>query len=145
MTGSNDKRVHITRDFNVPVETLFDVCGSPRFFAWCTAILDEGHMDFRVGGTYDYPSLSCQDIEGDFLKGEFKEIVPHRKIVFTWNSMSPAGPTGETLVTLTFTSLGDSTSRLELVHTGFPSVEGAKEHHGGWTEVCNAMAREIEA
>ncbi len=78
------------------------------------------------GGTY---RVCMRD--GVEAIGEFVEIDPPRKVVFTWGwSHQPAVPPGSTRVVVTFTPEGDGT-RVVLRHHGLPDTQYAG-HHKGW-------------
>ena len=60
-------------------------------------------------------------------RGEYLEIKPPEKLVFTWNS--PA--VQNTRVTVELKDLGDSTE-IWLTHELLPTEEARKSHEGGW-------------
>ena len=64
------------------------------------------------------------------LGGEYREIVPNKKLVMThvWDEDGI-----ETVVTVTFEDLGKKT-RMTFTQTGFTSDESRDGHEGGWTE-----------
>ncbi|HKV44787.1 MAG TPA: SRPBCC domain-containing protein, partial [bacterium] len=69
-------------------------------------------LDPRVGGIYRV------DINGrDIAMGEFVEIVPYRRVVFTWGweGGGPAVPPGSSTVEITLAPDGDGTI-LTLIH-----------------------------
>ncbi len=67
--------------------------------------------------------------------GRYREITPHSRLVFTWNS---EWTNGETVVTINFKDLGDSTE-LVLRHEGFSGEEGRDGHQIGWTAILEHM------
>ena len=104
----------------------------------------EARTDPRVGGSYEIAWQAADDPTRDHTRhGKYLEIVPDRKIVFEWLG-APGEPEDRmyslrgmrTTVAITLTPEGDST-RLRLVHTGFPDTEFGREmgtsHTGGWT------------
>ena len=55
-------------------------CSDPmKFFAPVSAVA-QGTADFRVGGRFRFPTQKGQ------IHGEFQEIIPGKKIVFSWLS-----------------------------------------------------------
>ena len=71
---------------------------------------------------------------GPRMRGEFIELVPHERIVFSFGwepgeGVPPVAP-GSTLVEVTLTPDGDDTI-LALRHTGLPAA-AAEEHRSGW-------------
>jgi uncharacterized protein YndB with AHSA1/START domain len=87
----------------------------------------EAEIDPRPGGVYrvlvggEHPSV-----------GEFVEVVPDEKVVFTWGWDEPGHPipAGSTRVEIMLIPEGDKT-RIRLVHRGLPA-DAVAEHTGGW-------------
>ena len=127
------KTIVIERQLNGALEKVFSLIAQPEFFLRVGADLASGSADFRVGGKYSYKVTGCTD--GDFVKGEFTDIIPNRRVSFTWHSRCGAGPTGETLVTIDLKKVSDTVTNMKLTHSGFPSEAVAKEHDIGWTEI----------
>ena len=88
----------------------------------------EATLDPRPGGVY-----RCNVTGNDIALGEFVEVVPHSRVVFTmgWEGEGHPVPPGSTTVEITLTADGDGTL-LRLVHRDLPAaaVEG---HTEGWT------------
>jgi uncharacterized protein YndB with AHSA1/START domain len=76
----------------------------------------EANLDPRPGGTFRI------DVTGhDVARGEYVEIDPPRRVVFTfgWEAGAPSVPPGSTTVEITLIPDGDGT-RVRLVHRGVP-------------------------
>ena len=58
-------------------------------------------------------------------------IRPPNRIVYTWDWENPENAMGETVVTVEFQAVGDSTE-VTLVHSGFPAAEAKEHHEQGW-------------
>ena len=71
--------------------------------------------------------------------GTYKEIDPHSRIVFTWES--PFSIDGST-VTLSFDQEGDGT-RVTLNHVRFASEEARNNHEGGWSAILAALGEAL--
>ena len=61
--------------------------------------------------------------------GEYKEIIPNKKLQFTWAWQVEDTP--DTLVTLEFQAAG-KTTKLILIHENFLKKEAAEKHNMGW-------------
>jgi len=83
--------------------------------------------EFKVGGWY---TLEMKGNDGTTYKhtGEYKEIIPNKKIVFTWNSHVVSG----TLVTVELHEVAEKTE-ITLTHDLFPNDEVREKHQNGWT------------
>jgi uncharacterized protein YndB with AHSA1/START domain len=59
----------------------------------------------------------------------YREVVPQRKLVFTWTGS--CGGDGPSIVTLTFTPAGGGTD-FELLHERFADKPVRDKHQAGW-------------
>jgi uncharacterized protein YndB with AHSA1/START domain len=79
---------------------------------------------------------------GGIMRGEYVELVPHERIVFTfgWDPAGggPAIAPGSTLVEVTLTADGDDTI-LALRHSGLPTAV-RDEHDAGWGHFLPLLA-----
>ncbi len=66
--------------------------------------------------------------------GEFREVVPNEKLVFTWNSHAVQ----DTLVTITLSETDEGTE-VTLVHEFLPNEEMVKNHTEGWTVILERL------
>jgi uncharacterized protein YndB with AHSA1/START domain len=78
--------------------------------------------------------------------GEFVEVVPNKRVVFTfgWDVPDHPIPAGSTRVEITLEPVGDSTL-VRLVHTGLPA-DAIEDHLRGWgyylsrlVQVCDGV------
>lgn len=93
-------------------------------------------IDLRPGGRY---RLAMTDPGADAeytVGGEYVEVVPPERLVYTWAWETPGSPTGDlqTLVTVEFIDAGGATT-VRLTHTGFTDAHGRDRHATGW-ELC---------
>jgi uncharacterized protein YndB with AHSA1/START domain len=76
------------------------------------------------------------------MRGEFVELVPYRRIVFTlgWDPADGAPPVapGSTTVTVTLTE-DDGETILTLRHTGLPPAARG-QHRAGWSHFLPMLA-----
>jgi uncharacterized protein YndB with AHSA1/START domain len=94
-------------------------------------------FDLRPGGTY-----RVEVIPGHTARGEFVEIDPPHRLVYTWGwepeSGSPVAP-GSTTVEFELTGDGDGTI-LRFRHRDLPSDESAASHAHGWDHYLERLA-----
>ena len=97
-------------------------------------------VDARPGGVY-LVEMSA----GPTMRGEFVELVPHERIVFTfgWDPMEggPDVPPGSTRVEVTLTAVDDDTM-VTLRHTGLPIAQ-VDEHRAGWSHFLPLLVAAI--
>lgn len=91
-------------------------------------------LDPRPGGVYRV------DIDGKHIaRGEFVEIVPYRRIVFTWGwEGGEPVPPGSSTVEIVLVPDGDSTI-LRLTHQGLPAAT-RDSHREGWEHYLARLA-----
>ena len=88
-------------------------------------------LDPRPGGTY-----RCEVIPGHTARGEYVELDPPRRLVFTWgweksgDEENPVPP-GSSTIEVELTPQGAGTS-LRFVHRDLPNAESAESHAHGW-------------
>jgi len=88
-------------------------------------------FDPRPGGAY-----RCDVIPGHTASGEFVELDPPHRLVFTWgwepgpNGANPVPP-GSSTIEIELESDGESTI-LHFVHRDLPTAEAAASHGHGW-------------
>lgn len=131
-------RLRLMRRMEMPLEALYAACANPGSFFGRMGDVKNGKVDFRVNGRYAVPT------EKGEVKGEFLEIVPGARIVFSWES-APCGErlAHETRVTLTFEKDDDDAgvSWLGLVHEGLDTESQLKSHHAGWDGLLSRLMK----
>jgi len=106
--------------------------------------------DFRVGGTY---SIRMKRPENSHMvSGKYLEIVPDKKISFTWVWEGKGGSCSEELpepikvdsiVTVEFKEKNGGTD-VVLTHERLPDEEQVKRHTEGWTGCLGTLAGFVE-
>lgn len=149
MTTATDHSLTIRRQINAPQQTVFDAWTKPEHLknwwranpAWSTEIAE---LDLQVGGKY---RLGMRDPEQDgpfVCGGEFVEMSPPDKIVYTWSWETPGMDAGESLVTVEFHDRGDATE-LVLTHERFANAELAAKHNEGWNACISNLVAALES
>ena len=95
----------------------------------------EADLDPQVGGVYRVLVQGKNPGVGKFL-----EVVPDRKVVFTfgWDEPNHPIPARSTEVEITLTPDGDKT-RVRLVHRGLPD-DAVSDHTQGWDHYLDRLA-----
>ena len=130
-------KIRMVRVFEVPVAKLYDTCKDFSVFFSPVAQAEKGTYDFRVGGKYCVPS------EKGEVKGEYLEIIPLKKLVFSWASNCGADMNPNSKVTLIFDEEDDGGSSLELLHDSLDTEEQQKRHRAGWEIVTGALLKRL--
>jgi uncharacterized protein YndB with AHSA1/START domain len=107
--------------------------------AFCEWLCDVAQVDVRRGG-----HLFLRWESGYFVNGEYVELIPDKKIGFSWHG---AGEPGATQVKITFKSQPDGTA-LVLSHQGIGSENAWKKMHKefkqGWKRALENLKSVLE-
>ena len=97
--------------------------------------------DLRAGGRYRIVMRGAKGTEHR-VGGVYREIVPGKKLSFTWASES--SPESETLVTIELRQNGVGTE-LTLTHTKFATEQSRDMHNQGWNGCLAKLERLMAA
>jgi uncharacterized protein YndB with AHSA1/START domain len=125
-----EREVHI----DASPETVFEFFTDPaKMVRWKGA---QATLDPRPGGVY-----RVEMNEQAIVLGEYVEVDPPNRLVFTWGweGDSAFTPPGSSTVEITLTPTADGTL-VRLVHTGLPSAESAEAHGHGWDQYMPRLA-----
>ncbi len=100
------------------------------------------HMDTKVGGTFKMSFTNFTTRKSIFFGGEYRELIPHERLIFTDNFDDPNLP-GEIQVTVTLKKVSVGTE-LTIVQEGVPSVIPLEACYLGWQESLANLARLVE-
>ena len=132
-----DRRISIAAPPSRVYALLTDAAELVRWMA------PEADVDARPGGT-----ITWRHANGDRVSGRFVELVPDRRIVFTygWDRADVGIPPGSTQVEITLTPVASPTGTatdLHLVHRGL-SDPMARAHDGGWANYLDRLTAAAE-
>jgi len=140
--------IKLKRTFAATPERVFAAWTKPeqmrRWFGSEKCRLNSIEMDFRIGGAYRY--TTCSEQHGEIsVRGEFREITPPSKLVYTWQWEDDADwAEHASLITVEFIDLGGATE-LRLTHEQIPTAESCANHEVGWTDSLAKLAKLLEA
>ena len=143
MANGSETTLNLKRTFGAPRAKVFQAWTDPNVLKqwfrgmddWTTPIHE---IDLKVGGKY---RLGMQPPDGDtpyVAYGTYREIQPPEKLVYTW-SWEGQDPM-ETLVTVEFRAVGDSTE-VELTHERFPNAAERDKHNEGWVGCLDQLSK----
>jgi uncharacterized protein YndB with AHSA1/START domain len=122
-----------------PTGVVYRLLTDPaEFVSW---MAEQVVLDPRPGGVVRWTHAN-----GDTCAGEFLELVPDRRIVFSygWERAEVGIPPGSTTVEIDLHPTGDGGTRLRLVHRGLDGPM-ADAHCGGWRHYLGRLRRQAIA
>jgi uncharacterized protein YndB with AHSA1/START domain len=128
----NERRsVRLTQTFDAPRERVFAAWTEPELLKqwWGPGMFEtvSAVVDLRVGGRYEL----VLEPGAMRLVGEFREVVPPRRLVYTWQWVENVPDTRESLVTVEFQDKGEQTE-VVLLHDNFVGPGPVDMYEEGW-------------
>ncbi len=128
----------IKRRFKAPPEKVYAAWIEPekmsRWLGPPDVVKVNTTTDVTVGGRYTIQMIVPNDEHN--VSGVYREVVPDRKLVFTWAFRST--PERESLVTVTFTPDGEGTL-MTLHHEQFFDEAARDNHEKGWAVIVDRL------
>ena len=141
--------IRLERTFNAPAQAVFDAWTSaevlrrwwPAGSDWDTPVAE---VDVRVGGRL---RLVMRSPEGEEFggRGEYLEINPPERLVFSWTWDGHEGHEGGQLVEVEFTEREDGTTTVVVTNRGLRDEESKRSHEQGWEASFDNLDRVLAA
>ncbi len=144
-TQSSDKlSLEIKRFINAPRARVYAAWTDPaQLKEWWgpeTVRTRNFAADVRVGGKYRWDLINQEDEEMSVF-GEYRELVPEKKIVFTWKwDDDDVWERHNSIVTVELSDR-DGGTELILRHEKLPSEESRDRHNEGWNSVLDRLEK----
>lgn len=136
--------LRLSRTIRADPETLFRAWTDPEALSHWWRMEEEGwafaaaSIDLRVGGRYRL-GMTGPDGRTYTAVGEYLEIEPPTRLVFTWDWERPTDRVGETLVTVEFKPAGTGMTELVLTHERFADPASVAGHERGWAQLFTLL------
>ena len=135
----------IKRRFNAPPEKVFQAWTDPekvkRWMGPGEVKILAANGDLRSGGRYRWLMRTPDNEEHD-VSGVYREVIPNKKLVFTWAWKTT--PERESLVTVTFKQDGSGTI-MTLTHEQFFDEDARDRHQYGWNGAIEKLDKYLTA
>jgi uncharacterized protein YndB with AHSA1/START domain len=144
-TKTEDKTsLEIRRFINVPRTRVYAAWTDPaqlkEWFGPVWVRTCELIAEPRVGGKFRWDVINCDGKEVT-IQGEYREIVPGNKIVFTWKHCDDELWENQiSIVTVEFSDRNSGTE-LRLKHERLPVEESRDGHDRGWNSVLDRLEK----
>lgn len=135
-TPADRSVLRMERTFNAPAQAVFDAWTSAEVLGrwwhggsdWDTPVAE---VDVRVGGKL---RLVMRSPDGEEFggSGEYIEITPPNRLVFTWTWDGHEGHEGSQLVEVEFNEGDDGNTTVVLTNRGLRDEESKRSHEEGW-------------
>ncbi|MEX2100332.1 MAG: SRPBCC domain-containing protein [Acidimicrobiia bacterium] len=144
MNETGTYELTLTKVVRAPREKVFEAWTSPEWLTRWYGMADDwtvpvAEVDLRVGGRYRIvmagPGFDAFDETGEFL-----EIVPNERLVYT---MTSGAWTEQLLVTVTFAEHPDGTE-VTLTDAGYATADLRDQHANGWPGWLDRLAGQFE-
>ena len=134
----------LQRRFRASPERVFRAWTQPVALRewWCPAgwMAGEIEVDLRIGGTYRIAMTRTAGGAPVAVSGQFLEIEPPARLVYTWCWEGAFMEMPPTLVSLELEGSAEETL-LTLRHENFADVALSRQHRSGWISACDRLDR----
>ena len=141
-TPGTEITLNLRRIFKAPRKKVFRAWTDPeelkKWWGPEGYATPSAEVDLRVGGKYRLGMRKLPDGEIFYLSGIYREVRPPERLVYTWR-WEAQPEHGETLVTVEFREVGDSTE-VVLTHERFPTETARDDHNRGWSGCLDRLA-----
>jgi len=133
--------LNLRRRYPVSPEKLWRAWTDPeaikRWFGPANEPVSLAELDVRVGGRYRIV-FGGADGNAHEAAGEYKEVVPNRRLSFTW-TWPRSTPERVSVVTIVFKAAGSGTE-LDFRHEQFHDETVRDNHKRGWSGTLEKLA-----
>ncbi len=136
--------LEVTREFQVPAEQVYNAWTEfealKQWWKPLNSELTDLQNELKPQGIVKYTFTRSDNSETYTVGGEYSEVVPGKKLVYSWKWELPEETTTENdyKLDIEFNDQG-SGSVLKVKQEGFESEEASKPHYEGWESALDAL------
>ncbi|WP_207532077.1 SRPBCC family protein [Desertivirga arenae] len=144
MGTNNELSLEVTREFKVPAEQVYNAWTEfealKQWWKPLNSELTDLQNDLKSEGVVQYTFTRTDNNETYTVGGEYSEVVPGKKLVYSWKWELPEETSTENdyQLDVEFNDQG-SGSVLRVKQQGFESEEASKPHYEGWESALDAL------
>jgi uncharacterized protein YndB with AHSA1/START domain len=144
MKTQQNIKLEIKRVINAPRDRVYAAWTDPaqlkKWFGPEDVQTDDLIVDARVGGEFRW-DLTNSEGEKMTCRGEYRELQPNKKIVFTWQWQDDEDwEERESVVTVELSDR-DGGTELRLSHAQLPNEQSRDGHTRGWNSALDKLER----
>lgn len=136
--------LEIKRLIKAPRDRVYAAWTDPtqltRWFGPESVQTDHIVADARIGGEFRW-DLTNAEGEKMTMRGEYRELQPGRKIVFTWRWDDDEVWENRTSIVTVELEDAPGGTRLRLTHEQLPTTESRDGHIGGWNSALDKLEK----
>jgi uncharacterized protein YndB with AHSA1/START domain len=144
MTTKEKTRLEISRVIEAPRDRVYAAWTDPeqlkQWFGPENVKTRELVADARVGGTFRWDIINSEGEEMT-MRGEFRELQPDKKIVFTWQWEDDEDWENHISIVTVELYDRDGGTELRLTHEQLPNEESRDGHTRGWESALDKLER----
>jgi uncharacterized protein YndB with AHSA1/START domain len=138
-------KVGAEKEFSVPVEKLYQAWITPedlkQWWKPSENQLTEVELNNQEGGRIKYVFETKDGQPAITITGEYKEVKPNERLVYTWNwdLASENTKKSDHQLTIEFSSAGEG-SKLSVTQENFQDGEAIEPHEQGWQKALEDLS-----
>jgi uncharacterized protein YndB with AHSA1/START domain len=144
MKTEQNLRLEIKRLIKAPRDRVYAAWTDPaqlkQWFGPENVQTRELVADARVGGEFRW-DLTNSEGEEMTMRGEYRELQPGKKIVFTWQWEDDEDWKNHTSIVTVELGDADGGTQLRLIHEQLPNEDSRNGHEGGWNSALNKLEK----
>jgi len=144
MTTKEKTRLEISRVIEAPRDRVYAAWTDPeqlkQWFGPESVKTRELVADARVRGTFRWDIINSEGEEMT-MRGEFRELQPDKKIVFTWQWEDDEDWENHVSIVTVELDDADGGTELRLIHEQLPNEESRDGHTRGWNSALDKLEK----
>lgn len=142
---ANPGEVVVRQLVDASIETAFEAWTEPEHIKkwWSpneTTLCTLCEIDLRIGGRYRIDMHDTADQSTCKVHGQFQEISPPERLVYTWNAETHQGTVTNSRVTVEFHRKGREKTEIVLRHSGLPDTPIRQGHRETWEKILTSYS-----
>ena len=134
----------LTKTIRASREKVFQAWTKPdlvkRWFAPGAMTVPSAEVEAKVGSSYRIQMLDTDGSTTYTTRGDYKEIIPNEKLVFSWGWEGPERYESQVTILLKDNNEG---TELTLIHQRLANTEAVEKHTEGWIGCLANLADRI--